>query len=84
MIRPSIAAEAPSMSPNYTCSGKDIVSRFTDSDVRYSPQGPDRYMALHIAARISAAVTKAELIAVQRDLEMVMAHEGDNDGGPEI
>jgi hypothetical protein len=36
-------------------------------------------MGLHVATWISTAVTKAELTALQRDLELIMAEEGDEE-----
>lgn len=62
------------------CSGKDIIAHFTESDLKYWP-GPERSMALHIATWISHSITRAELTAMEKDLEMEMEEEGDNEGG---
>ncbi|KAH6681936.1 hypothetical protein B0J14DRAFT_695418 [Halenospora varia] len=58
--------------PIFSCSGQDIISRFSDHDIRYSPQGPDEYMALSVSNWVSTKVMRAELSAFQKELEAMM------------
>jgi hypothetical protein len=62
----------PRSRPSFTCTGADILARFASSDFRYSPAGPDQYMALSISNWVSMQVMRAELSAFQRDLEAMM------------
>lgn len=48
------------------------MARFNTSDIRYSPIGPDKYMALSISNWVSANVMRAEMSAIQRELEALM------------
>jgi hypothetical protein len=58
--------------PSFTCTGADILARFASCDFRYSPSGPDQYMALSISNWVSMQVMRAELSAFQQDLEAMM------------
>lgn len=48
------------------------MGRFSPSDIRYSPEGPDEYMALSISNWVSTKVMRAELTAFQVELEDMM------------
>ena len=48
------------------------MARFSSSDLRYSPKGPDEYMALSVSNWVSTKVMRAELSAFQRELEDMM------------
>jgi hypothetical protein len=66
--------------PTFNCSGKDILSRFSQSDLKYSPKGPDDFMALSLSNWLSMKVTRAELNAFQKELEaMAELFEGQGD-----
>lgn len=58
--------------PTFSCSGQDIISRFSDHDIRYSPHGPDEYMALSVSNWVRTKVMRAELSAFQKELEAMM------------
>lgn len=55
--------------PAFTCSGKDIVARFSTRDFKYSPAGPDWYMALSVSNWVSTKVMSAELTAFQVEID---------------
>lgn len=59
--------------PHFTCSGAEILARYTPADFRYSPYGPDQCMSLSIRNWVSTNVTRAELNALQQELEAMMA-----------
>ena len=56
----------------FRCTGADIMARFSPYDQRYSPSGPDEYMALSIQNWISTMVMRAELTAFQQELEVML------------
>jgi hypothetical protein len=56
----------------FQCSGTEILARFRPSDFRYSPIGPDHFMALSISNWISTKVMSAQLTAIQKELELMM------------
>lgn len=58
--------------PGFHCTGADILARFTGADFRYSPVGPDHFMALSISNWVSTKVLGAQLSAIQRELEVMM------------
>ena len=57
----------------FTCTGADILARFQALDFKYSPWGPDEYMALSISNWVSMNVMKETLTAFHRVLSR--AHE---------
>ncbi|CZR54342.1 uncharacterized protein PAC_04226 [Phialocephala subalpina] len=61
--------------PHFTCSGLDILSRYSPADFCYSPYGPDVCMSLSIRNWVSTNVTRAELNAIQLELEAMMAND---------
>lgn len=61
--------------PHFTCSGQDILARYSPADFRYSPYGPDVCMCLSIRNWVSTNVTRAELNAIQQELEAMMAQD---------
>ncbi|PMD36545.1 hypothetical protein L207DRAFT_586250 [Hyaloscypha variabilis F] len=64
--------EPTSSEPGFHCTGPDILARFTRADFRYSPVGPNHFMALSISNWVSTKVLSAQLSAIQRELEMMM------------
>lgn len=58
--------------PRFTCSGADIIARFTEYDLKYSPTGPNRYMVLSIYNWVSLQVMREELSEFQSELEAMM------------
>ena len=56
----------------FTCTAAHLLSRLTISDFKYSPKGPDEYVALSLSNYVSTQVMRAELSAFQRDLETMM------------
>lgn len=68
---PELYSQPPSR-PCFTCTGMDIVGRFTPRDLVYAPHGPDGFMALSVSNWVSAQVMRAELSAFQRELEAMM------------
>ena len=56
----------------FHCTGTEILARFHPSDFRYSPIGPDHFMALSISNWISTKVMSAQLTAIQKELELMM------------
>jgi len=69
---PIVGTESPFSEPGFHCTGADILARFTLSDFRYSPVGPDHFMALSISNWVSTKVLGAQLNAIQRELEVMM------------
>jgi hypothetical protein len=69
---PGLSLSGPYTRPSFNCSGADILARFSPHDLRYSPYGPDEYMALSVSNWVSTKVMRAELSAFQRELEMMM------------
>ncbi|KAF4628563.1 hypothetical protein G7Y89_g9590 [Cudoniella acicularis] len=69
---PDLSFSSSSSRPTFSCSGQDIISRFSNHDFRYSPQGPDEYMALSVSNWVSTKVMRAELSAFQKELEAMM------------
>ncbi|KAH8793929.1 hypothetical protein BGZ57DRAFT_390916 [Hyaloscypha finlandica] len=69
---PIVGTESPFSEPGFHCTGADILARFTLSDFRYSPVGPDHFMALNISNWVSTKVLGAQLNAIQRELEVMM------------
>ncbi|RDL40533.1 uncharacterized protein BP5553_00512 [Venustampulla echinocandica] len=65
----------PSLIPSATfkCSGQELISRISPGSMVFSPQGPDKYMALSIANWVSLRVMTAELNAFHRELEAMMS-----------
>jgi len=61
---------APS-EPGFHCTGPEILARFTRADFRYSPLGPDHFMALSISNWVSTKVLSAQLNAIQKELELM-------------
>jgi len=57
----------------FSCSGRDILERFTPSDMMYAPMGPDERMVLSIANWVSVNVMRVEMNQIQRELETMMA-----------
>lgn len=57
---------------SFTCTGHDILSRFMNSDFKYSPIGPDEYMSHSAYSWITCQVLKAALDAFQRELKELM------------
>jgi hypothetical protein len=64
--------EAPISDPEFHCTGSDILARFRPADFRFSPIGPDYYMALSISNWVSTKVLGAQLSAIQKELELIM------------
>lgn len=62
----------PHTRPAFNCTGADIIARFNPSDFRYSPKGPDEYMALSISNWVSTQVMRVMLSAFQKELEAMM------------
>jgi len=66
------------------------MARFSGCDVRYSPKGPDEYMALSVSNWVSTKVMRAELSAFQTELEdmirggPVLALTGGGGGGGDV
>ncbi|KUJ20929.1 uncharacterized protein LY89DRAFT_419534 [Mollisia scopiformis] len=61
--------------PHFACSGLDILARYSPTDFLYSPYGPDVCMSLSIRNWVSTNVTRAELNAIQQELEAMMAND---------
>lgn len=62
----------PRPRPAFNCTGAKIVERFNPSDLRYSPKGPDEYMALSVSNWVSTQVMRVMLCAFQEELEAYM------------
>src|SRR4051812_32407191 len=71
----------PSSRPTFHCTGELIMKRFTIHDMRYSPKGPDEYMALSLSNWVSTQVMRVMLSAFQRELEEMMRPAGMFGGG---
>jgi hypothetical protein len=56
----------------FTCTAAHLLSRFTISDFKYSPKGPDEYVVLSMSNYVSTQVMRAELSAFQKELELMM------------
>lgn len=70
---PSLSlTEAAFSAVGFHCTGTEILARFHPSDFRYSPIGPDHFMALSISNWISTKVMSAQLTAIQKELELMM------------
>lgn len=59
------ASRQPRSSSVFQCTGADILARFKPNDFRYSPKGPDEYMALSVSNWISTQVLRVLLCAFQ-------------------
>lgn len=69
--------DAPMSDPAFHCTGKEIIARFIPADFRFSPIGPDYYMALSISNWVSTKVLGAQLNAIQKELELMMGPHDD-------
>ena len=56
----------------FTCTAAHLLSRYTASDFRYSPVGPDEYVMLSMSNYVSTQVMRAELSAFQMELDTMM------------
>jgi hypothetical protein len=66
----------PQPRPAFTCTGAEIMARFQRLDFRYSPWGPDEYMALSISNWVSMNVMKEELTAFHKALRTMSEEVG--------
>ncbi|KIN05982.1 hypothetical protein OIDMADRAFT_17097 [Oidiodendron maius Zn] len=57
--------------PAFTCTGADILARFQELDFKYSPLGPNEYMALSISNWVSINVMREMLTACHRALRQI-------------
>lgn len=57
--------------PAFTCTGADILARFHEQDFKYSPLGPNEYMALSISNWVSINVMREMLTACHRALRQM-------------
>jgi len=73
----AIASSDPTAS--FHCTGPDILARFSPSDFCYSPVGPNRFMALSMSNWVSVRAMRAQMNAIQKELEAIM---GPQDGVP--
>lgn len=70
---PALSLTATAFSePSFHCTGPDILARFSPSDFRYAPVRPDRFMALSISNWVSTRVMRAQMSAIQKELEAIM------------
>jgi hypothetical protein len=56
----------------FSCTAAHLLSRFTASDFKYSPKGPDENIVLSMSNYVSTQVMRAELRAFQKELELMM------------
>lgn len=56
----------------FPCTAAHLLARYTASDFKYSPRGPDEYVVLSMSNYVSTQVMRAELNAFQRELEIMM------------
>jgi hypothetical protein len=56
----------------FSCTAAHLLSRYTATDFKYSPYGPDEYVVLSMSNYVSTQVMRAELSAFQMELETMM------------
>lgn len=66
--------ESPHQRPRtvFSCSAAHLLSRYTATDFKYAPRGPNEYAVLSMSNYVSTQVMKEELSAFQIELEGLM------------